>query len=319
MKVKYYLNIGYVILSYFFYIISKKCFSKTNQALIKIYSDDNGRFNKKLHKAISYKKKISKKTKHNFEAVKDLKERGYHIFNSKMEEKTVNKLYDLALNLKCDDGNKKSKFNPNKINTTRYDFDKQDLANNILVQDLIMNESLITVARDYFNSEPIFDLPAMWWSTPYGESPSSEAAQMYHYDMERAKWLKIFFYLTDVDENNGPHYYIQGSHKINSKPKELLSKGYVRINDQEIKKYYKESDFKVIKGNKGTFFAGNTLCWHEGKNVKNRNRLVLELNYTSSLFGYNTDHLFIKNYENNFLKFCTENPIYSKNIIIEKK
>jgi hypothetical protein len=307
----------YIITSYLAFKIFKKNLKKTNQALINIYSFDNGIFNKKLHKKISHKKKITKKTGLNYEAVKDLKENGYHIFKRKIDENIVNKLYDLALNLKCDDVNKKSRFNPNKITRVRYNFNKQDLANNLLVQDLIMDDSLISIVREYFNSEPIFDLPAMWWSAPYGESASSEAAQLYHYDMERAKWLKIFFYLTDVDSDNGPHYYIRGSHKINAKPKNLLSRGYVRISDQEIKKYYSPNDFKVIKGTKGTFFAGDTLCWHKGKNLKKRNRLVLELNYTSSLFGYDSEKFHIENYTEKFRSFCNKNPIYSKNISFE--
>ena len=65
-----------------------------------------------------------------------------------------------------------------------------------------MDEYLIDVAREYFDSEPIFDIPVMWWSN-FGNVPSSEAAQLYHYDLERVKWLKIFFYLTDVNDYNG--------------------------------------------------------------------------------------------------------------------
>ncbi len=317
MKKNYFLNIAYVWISYLVFRISKKSFKGTNNALINIYSLDNGIFKEKLHKLISYK--ILKSFNESIDVsspVKDLNENGYHVFENKLEENIVLELFDLGSKLKCNDGRNFIQFDPENLTAVRYNFDKQDLINNKIVQDLIMDNYLIKTVREYFQSKPIFDLPAMWWSTPFQKTASSEAAQLYHYDMERAKWLKIFFYLTDVDDNNGPHYYIQGSHKINSKPSSLLSKGYERISDNEIRKFYKPNDFKVIKGERGTFFAGDTLCWHKGKNLKNNNRLVLELNYTSSLFGYNHKKMIVKNTTKKFKLFCSKNPVYTKNILI---
>ena len=85
----------------------------------------------------------------------------------------------------------------------------------------------------------------------------------------------------------------------------------------KIKKYYPKNDFKVIKGLKGTTFAADTLCWHKGKNLIKGNRLVFELNYTSSLFGFNTKKLIVKKQDTEFVKFCMNNPIYSKNFLFE--
>ena len=45
----------------------------------------------------------------------------------------------------------------------------------------------------------------------------SEAAQMFHFDLDRIKWLKFFIYLTDVKINSGPHVYVSGTHKPFSK------------------------------------------------------------------------------------------------------
>lgn len=319
MKKNYFFNITYIIFSYLYFLITKKSFSGTNNALINVYSIDNGIFKERLHRFIS----IRLQNYHNkaidvSQPVKNLNDYGYHVFNNKLEKKTVSELYNLGYNLKCNDGKKITYFDPKNLSAVRYNFDKQDLINNCYVQDLIMDDFLIETVRQYFQSQPIFDLPAMWWSTSYQKIASSEAAQLYHYDMERAKWLKIFFYLTDVDDNNGPHYYIRGSHKINSKPKSLLSRGYERITDEEISKFYDPIDFRIIKGKKGTFFVGDTLCWHKGKNLIKNNRLVLELNYTSSLFGYNDkEDMIIKNATKKFKLFCSKNPNYSKKIKFE--
>ena len=93
-------------------------------------------------------------------------------------------------------------FDPKNLSAVRYNFDKQDLINNRYVQDLIMDDFLIETVRQYFQSQPVFDLPT---GVNYTKIASSEA-QLYHYDMERVKWLKIF---TNRRRYNGPHYYIR--------------------------------------------------------------------------------------------------------------
>tara|TARA_B100000902_G_C27161614_1_gene839037 strand:- start:22 stop:984 length:963 start_codon:yes stop_codon:yes gene_type:complete len=320
MKKNYFINVFYALFSYFYFRLFRKSLNKTNQALVNIYSKDNGIFMSKFHRLISYnrvKENNGDITKKKGSIYYNLKKNGYHILNQKIDTNKVNKLIKLAYNLKCDDGFTKRKFNQNNLTSNRYIFDQNDLINDKTVQSLVMDKFFIKIARDYFNSEPIFDMAVMWWSTPFEKEASSEAAQLYHYDCNgRVKWLKIFVYLTDVDEKNGPHHYIQGTHKIGSKSKKLLSRGYIRISDDEIKKYYPKDDFKVIKGAKGTTFAADTLCWHKGKNLVKGNRLVFELNYTSSLFGFN-NNLVVKKENNEFLKFCINNPIYSKNFQFE--
>ena len=37
----------------------------------------------------------------------------------------------------------------------------------------------------------------MWWLPLYGRAPSFAAAQQFHFDMDRWKWLNWFLYLTD--------------------------------------------------------------------------------------------------------------------------
>ena len=35
----------------------------------------------------------------------------------------------------------------------------------------------------------------------------------YHYDIDGFKFVKIFFYLTEVNENDGPHVFIKNTGK----------------------------------------------------------------------------------------------------------
>jgi len=318
---KYFLNYAYVLISTLFFKIKRRSLKKTNNALINLYSKDNGVSLLFFHNIMKTKRvkktKISSTIYENDKPLisnEELDKKGYVKFSQNLKANHVKELVKVAKTLKCYNGENFVFFDQKNITNTRYNYAPNDLLNQSFIQKLIMDEYLINIAREYFNSEPIFDMPAMWWSTSFGEGPSSEAAQLYHYDLDRVKWLKIFFYVTDVNDYNGPHHYIEKTHKINSKPKELLLKGYKRISDDEIKNYYNSESFKVIKGDKGSAFAADTLCWHKGKNLTKGNRLVLELNYTSSLFGVNLDKLSVSNLDQDFINFCRINKTYSKNI-----
>ena len=60
-------------------------------------------------------------------------------------------------------------------------------------------------------------------------------AQLYHFDLDRPKWLKFFIYLNDVENlDHGPHSYIKNTHKVFAKPYKILIKRYQRIS---IKRY----------------------------------------------------------------------------------
>src|SRR5690606_10997252 len=99
------------------------------------------------------------------------------------------------------------------IISPRYNFSRASILRSRELQQLIFDDSLRAVAQEYLGCKPILDHLAFWWSAPFEGKARSEAAQMYHFDMDRIKFLKFFFYITDVNPNNGPHCYVRGSHK----------------------------------------------------------------------------------------------------------
>ena len=204
-------------------------------------------------------------------------------------------------------------FDPKNKISNIYKFSPNEIIKDKLVQDLVMDPVLINIAGEYLGTDPIFDFVAMWWSTD-SNNKTDDAAQDFHFDLDRPKWLKIFLYLTDVNEKNGPHCYIAKSHKAGNKPQNILKRGYVRVSDKELIKYYPKNNFKEIKGPAGTIIFGDTSCWHKGKPISKGERLILQLEYTSSLFGSNLPKLVLKNYSDQFQKFCKKNKHYSQNI-----
>jgi hypothetical protein len=297
--------------------------------LIDLYSSTNGKFNEVFHNRIK-SKNIPKMISGNLEGIpgsfsperfknvnSELNENGYIRFDKRIEREVCEKIQNFALKTPAalpPNYDRKMLYDPERPQAEWYQFDRQEVANNLEIQQLMMDPVLLNVARNYLGCEPIFDFPALWWSTAFRKEASHEAAQLYHFDLDRIKWLKIFFYINDVNSDNGPHCYVRASHKPGNKPEELLKRGYARIPDSDLKMYYKEQDFVELCDSAGAIFAGDTKCWHKGKNLRKGHRLVLEFEYTGCMFGANYPKLEISNYSPEFKKFCTDNKVYSSNI-----
>ena len=75
-----------------------------------------------------------------------------------------------------------------------------------------------------------------------------------------------------------------------------------------------KEDFIEVSAPAGTIFAGDTKCWQKGMHVVKGHRLILEFEYTSSLFGANYPRLevFVKNEK--FQSFCESNKVFASNI-----
>lgn len=166
-----------------------------------------------------------------------------------------------------------------------YRFDEQDLMTVPEIQNICADYSFMTIAQEYLGCQPVLDIIAMWWSVAGNGNPSEEAAQLYHFDMDRTRWLKFIVYLTDVTPETGPHAFVRGSHRPFTKPAGLLRHNYARISDQEMSMYYDSSRFEEFCAPKGTVLAVDTMGFHKGTALKKDNRLVFELEFTNSLFG----------------------------------
>lgn len=324
--------IYHIIFKYGFKIFKKKGKTpeKSYQALVNLYCLTDGQFNEKLHKKVKIPaEKIPEEldgflghfNKNDFEKVdQTLSDEGYVRFEKLVSKETLDKLQKFAMETPTlvRGINERVLFNPDKLISEIYRFDVMDLVNNLDIQELIMDPVLINIARKYLDCEPIFDFAAMWWSGGFKNEASSDAAQLYHFDMDRIKWLKVFIYVNDVDDYNGPHCFISGTHKVGAKPENILSRGYVRVSDHELKTFYPESSFKVLPGKAGSVFAGDTMCWHKGKPLeKGKNRLMLEFEYSSCSFGANLPKMVVNNSSDKFQEFCKKHPVYTSQIEIK--
>ena len=178
-------------------------------------------------------------------------------------------------------GPAEARFDPAQPLAIKYDLPEQRLVEHPVVQRLLADRSLRDFARSYLGCEPVNDLVAMWWSSAFSSEASSEVAQLYHFDMDRPQFLKIFFYLTDVTPDTGPHCYIRGSHR--ERPAGLWRDG--RHGDEAVRAQYGRDREVEITGPRGTVIAVDTSGFHKGKPLARGNRLILQFEYTSALFG----------------------------------
>lgn len=160
----------------------------------------------------------------------------------------------------------------------------REVANCPQIASLFLDQGLLRIAQDYIGGPPVIDIATAWFSFP-SEKPSSEAAQQFHFDLDRIKWLKAFFYLNDVTRMNGAHTFVPGSHKDGVIPREILDRGYARLDDDEVARFFPEDSWLHAEGQQGTILLEDTRGLHKGSRLQEGYRLIAQVQYSLSLFG----------------------------------
>lgn len=170
---------------------------------------------------------------------------------------------------------------PDALTCPRYDLQEPDLLADEAVQALLVDPSLRRLADAYLGGEAINDMAAMWWSVAQPGGPSAAAAQQFHTDRDRLSFLKFFVYLTDVDDDHGPHVFVRGSHR--RLPARLRADR--RFTDDEVIDAFGASALVRLTGPAGTVFAADTGGLHKGLPPRLGHRLVFQVEFATSLFG----------------------------------
>ena len=75
--------------------------------------------------------------------------------------------------------------------------------------------AILRLASAYVGCKPTISAVGVRWSFPGATAP--EMTQAFHRDPDDWRFLKLFVYLTDVDDGTGPHVYVSGSHKTSGR------------------------------------------------------------------------------------------------------
>jgi hypothetical protein len=216
-----------------------------------------------------------------------LRRDGLYVFDRRLDEQACAALEALALRTEATlvgggpTAPARAVFDAASPLAARYDLAEEDLVAEPVVQDLLADDSLLRLAQDYLGGLPVQDLVAMWWTAPVGTGASSAAAQRFHFDLDRLRFVKLFVYLTDVDEGSGPHVYVRGSHR--SLPRRFRADR--RFEDDEVLAEFGPASVAEVTGPRGSMFVADTKGLHKGLPARDRHRLVFQMEWATSLFG----------------------------------
>lgn len=288
------------------YLVSKRTPSYAYQSMIRLFCITRGRSNDWLSRTIGlFKRPYAFPKRRGIlgdmadpvlrgEVITALRERGFYIFKQRLRDDICDRLLKYATTQPCEmrpmdsqtaAGSLASSYHRGTPQAVRYEFEPAELLKNTDIQRLLADLSFADVAQDYLGSRPIADVLSMWWLTDYSNQPDSRAAQYFHFDMDRPKWLKFFIYLTNVESVNGPHSFVRGSQKTGAIPYNILKKGYARLTDGEVAAAFGPDAITTMVAPRGTVIVEDTRGLHKGNQVMAGDRLILQIQYSNSLFG----------------------------------
>lgn len=166
----------------------------------------------------------------------------------------------------------------------KYDVPVSSILASSDATELMLDRGILQFAQDYLGSIPRIDICAAWFSFPMHRA-SNEAATTFHFDLDRTRWLKVFFFLTDVTPTSGAHVFIPRTHRDGAIPLRLRKRGYARMDDDDVRAFFPEETWAIIGGRRGTILIEDTRGIHKGLPVMEGHRLVLQFQYSQNLFG----------------------------------
>ncbi|MDB5727575.1 MAG: hypothetical protein JWQ00_780 [Noviherbaspirillum sp.] len=152
------------------------------------------------------------------------------------------------------------------------DYFMHDIVHCPHILELANRPSLLRLAARHLGCKPTISALVLRWSFPSNEP--GVGVQSFHRDSDDWRFLKICVYLTDVDEECGPHMYVRGSH---------LTAPTVRLrtfSNDEVARCYGPEAAVAVTGESGFGFAVNTIGIHKGMVPLKHPRLMLQIQYS---------------------------------------
>lgn len=202
----------------------------------------------------------------NFENINnELNTSGYFITN--IDPSLCDTILDKLKKTKC----------KNRTPTTIWCEDMSEILNIDEIQNLVTDSNLLTIVQNFLNCKPILSQTNYWKSITgkTNDAILTKNAQKFHRDFDHEKWIKIFIYLNDINNNNGPHCFVKGSQN-----KIIPNEKWGRHSDSWILQNFNKDDIKYFTGKKGTIIFENTRGFHKGTHVLEKERNILQLEFS---------------------------------------
>lgn len=171
-----------------------------------------------------------------------------------------------------------------------------------LRSDIMAAPGLVALANDpriiqrvagWLGVPPTVMAADSWWS--YSGPAEPKDAQLFHIDRHCYRFIKVFFFLTDVTMETGPHVYVRGSHRVREHFLRLRRMqadkdpqaarfgalwGTQRKADADVEAFYGAENVEYITGKAGEVFLINTAGIHKGLLPRQGRRHIAQFLYT---------------------------------------
>jgi len=156
------------------------------------------------------------------------------------------------------------------------------------IRRLRQDPVLVEAATAYLGTQPKFIGATLWWcfAGKRSEWLDSTYSSHWHYDIDDYRSIKFFFYLSDVEKDDGAHCYLTSTHKDRPLLVNIMAR---RFSDQEVRSAFPDAAEVIVTGPAGTGFAIDNFGLHRGLPCTGRNRLALEICFGISAFDQLSD------------------------------
>src|SRR5436190_10852590 len=145
-----------------------------------------------------------------------------------------------------------------------------------------LQKPVLQIANCYFGMYTRLRYYNIWHT--FATHTQARASQLWHYDREDFYILKMFLYLSDVDESAGPFTYAAGSHlkgRLRREPTYFLEGDVKRSDDSQMAAVVPRERWIKGVGSKGTIIFADTRGYHKGGLARERDRIMYTCMFTS--------------------------------------
>jgi hypothetical protein len=137
-----------------------------------------------------------------------------------------------------------------------------------------------------------------WFTVPYSGADKRIASQRWHRDPEEAHVVKVFLYLSNVDDEAGPFEYVRGS-TTGGRYGDFWpwAEGELHPPEEELYQAVSPDDRVTLTGSAGTMFMCDTGGFHRGGFARTKPRILATWSFISADRGKGTGHRFEVDFE----------------------
>ncbi|MEH2348531.1 MAG: phytanoyl-CoA dioxygenase family protein [Nostoc sp.] len=156
----------------------------------------------------------------------------------------------------------------------------EDIVDTPHLLELANETRVLSIIENIFGAKPTISLMQIWWLLS-GFDVQANLNERYfthpgefHRDLDDWSEIKLFIYLTDVDESSGPHAFIKKSHTW------LLPPRTRDVDIDDNPNFPIEDNLIKLTGEAGLAWLENSYVLHRSIIPKNKHRLILAVTYT---------------------------------------